>query len=295
MPCLYVVPTPIGNLEDITLRALRVLGQVSIVLSEDTRHTAKLLRHYGIRTRLLSYHQHNKRTRLDEIIRLLTDGDIALVSNAGMPSISDPGFELIQLAVNQGMEVDILPGPSAVTTAVVAACLPAPGFLFLGFLPRRSGERTKNLHFLEKLPYSLVVYEAPHRLVALLRDASAVLGPRTAVVGRELTKLHQEVIRGDLPELLEYFQRIAPRGECTVVISGATELAENYIQAFEGLSVRYRRGESRRAAVAAVTREFGVSRNTLYRAWLQALSDDAEEVTDPGSAAVRDKLRVKVP
>lgn len=270
MPCLYVVPTPIGNLEDITLRALRVLRGVDLVLAEDTRHTRTLLTHYGISCRLLSYHQHNKVERLDEAIATLQHGDVALVSNAGMPAIADPGFELILAAVTVGIEIDVLPGPSAVITAVVGAALPSTSFLFDGFLPRRRGDRLRRLHELRDLRFSLVFYEAPHRLTAALRDIREELGDRNMVVARELTKVHQEYARGTAGSLLENYEKLKVRGECTLVIGGAEPPAMSDVLVAAGAELRRRKdgGEDRRTAVGAVAHEYLVGRNDLYRLWL---------------------------
>jgi len=267
---LVVVPTPIGNLEDITLRAIRELRDATVILAEDTRRTRTLLLRYDIHTPLLSYHQHNKRARLGRILSALEDGDVALVSDAGMPSISDPGFELITAALDAGVEVDVLPGPSAVTTAVVAAAIPAPGFVFLGFLPRRSGDRRACLERLKSLEYALVLFEAPHRLVHTLRDALEVLGDRPAVAARELTKLHQQVVRGTLAGIQEAFSNSDPRGEITLVIGGASEPARDETdEARRELITRRAAGEDSRTAVAAVIQRFGISRNAAYRLWLE--------------------------
>jgi 16S rRNA (cytidine1402-2'-O)-methyltransferase len=271
---LYVVPTPIGNLEDITLRALRVLRDVPLVLAEDTRHTRKLLAHYSIRATLWSYHQHNKILRLDTILDALSRDDAALVSDSGTPSVADPGFELIEAARAAGIEVDVLPGPSAVVTALVAANLPAPGFLFAGFLPRRAAERRDRLAALAPLPYSLVVYESPHRLLAALGDIQHVLGDRAVVVARELSKLHQDVRRGTAEGLIEHFRDDAPRGEVTIVIAGsASESRADREAALEDLRRRSRTGEDRRSAIRAVEARYGVTRNEAYRMWLQVEAD----------------------
>lgn len=271
MPTLYVVPTPIGNLEDITVRALRVLREVSLVLAEDTRHTRKLLTHYSISVPLRSYHQHNKLAALHSIMETLQQGDVALVSDAGMPAIADPGFELIRAARESGVNVDVLPGASAVATAVVAAALPATGFLFVGFLPRRSGERRALLRDLSYLPYTLVAYESPHRLLQALADVGQVLAAREVVVARELTKVHQEVTRGTAEELIARFQREVPRGEITLLIAGAADTEEDRTaEAMVELQRRARAGEDRRGAIDAVMLAYGISRNDAYRLWLKA-------------------------
>lgn len=271
VPRLYVVPTPIGNLEDITVRALRVLREVHLVLAEDTRHTRKLLTHYEISNRLLSYHQHNKLTRLEEILGILRQHDVALVSNAGMPAIADPGFELIAAAIEQGIEIDVLPGASAVLAAVVAAAIPAPGFVFGSFLPRRQGARRRYLAEMSGLPFTLVYYEAPHRLEDALRDILAVLGDRVMVLARELTKMHQEIARGTAGSLLAKFAGETVRGECTLVIAGAepASLLDALAAARQDLERRQRCGEDRRNALAAVAVAYPVGKNALYRMWLE--------------------------
>jgi 16S rRNA (cytidine1402-2'-O)-methyltransferase len=277
VPTLYVVPTPIGNLEDITLRALRVLREVTLVLAEDTRHTRKLLTHYSIRVPLQSYHQHNKLRRLDWAMDALRQGNVALVSDAGMPALADPGFELIHAARSEGHQVDVLPGASAVVTAVVAAALPAPGFVFMGFLPRRSAERKQLLASLSGVPYTLVGYESPHRLVAALRDVSAVLGTRVLVVARELTKIHQEVTTGTADELIARFATDAPRGEITLLVAGAPAASRSRTGGVrEGLRQRALAGEDRRAALKEAVNEYGISRNEAYRMWLE-LTGDGED------------------
>lgn len=275
MARLAVVPTPIGNLEDITVRALRVFREVSLILAEDTRQARKLLSHYSISTPLLSYHQHNKRERLERVLRALEAGDVALMSNAGMPAISDPGFELIQAALHAGVEVDVLPGASAVVTAVVAAALPARGFLFAGFLPRRSGHRRRALREIFSVPYSLVLFEAPHRLVDTLLDAREVLGDRQIVAARELTKVHQQIVRGTITELIQRYEHESPRGEFTLVVAGAepSQGEEHTWKAQEDLKHRRREGQDARTAVAEVGRKYGLGRNEAYRLWLESAQD----------------------
>ncbi|MGH2442316.1 MAG: 16S rRNA (cytidine(1402)-2'-O)-methyltransferase [Chloroflexota bacterium] len=272
---LYVVPTPIGNLDDITVRALRVLSEATLVLSEDTRHTRTLLSRHGIKARLLSYHQHNKLSRIDQVLEILAQGDVALVSNAGTPSISDPGFELIRAAIVAGIEIDVLPGASAVITAVVAAALPASGFLFAGFLPRSAKARRERLASLAETPYSLVFFEAPHRLTQTLQDALLVLGDREAVIARELTKLHQEIRRERLSDLVAHYAESEIRGEVTLVIAGAGEISSDSLsEALADLRRRKSQGEDRHSAMAAVRQEHGAPRNALYRAWLDAPDPD---------------------
>lgn len=266
-----MVPTPIGNLDDITLRALRVLREVRVILAEDTRHTRTLLRRHGIQTPMRPYHQHNKLRALEGVLVALAQGDVALVSDAGTPAVSDPGFELIAVAVERGVPVDVLPGPSAAITAVVGAAMPAPGFLVLGFLPRKVNARRERLAGVRALPYSLVVYEAPHRLLALLDDVAAVLGPRQVVVARELTKVHQEYVRGTVLEVRDRFEREPPRGECTVVIAGSMETDDDGVErALEEVRERAWRGELRQTVFADVSGRYRVRRADLYTAWEDA-------------------------
>jgi 16S rRNA (cytidine1402-2'-O)-methyltransferase len=276
---LLVVGTPIGNLEDITYRAVRALTEVPLILAEDTRHTRKLLSHYGISTRLISYHQHNKVARLGTALEALAEGDVALVSSAGMPSVSDPGFELIRAAAEAGFEIDVLPGASAVITAVVGAALAAPGFLFAGFLPRVRGERRARLDALRGVPASLVLYESPHRLRSTVDDALDVLGDRPAVAGRELTKLHQEYVRGSLASLREHFRQREPLGEFTLVIGpDDTPAPEADKSEVDALVARLRtEGADRRTAIGRLTADLGLSRNAAYARWLEETARASSE------------------
>jgi 16S rRNA (cytidine1402-2'-O)-methyltransferase len=219
MGTLYVVATPIGNLEDITLRALRVLGEVSLIAAEDTRTTRKLLTRYNLHVPLVSYNEHNSAGRTPRILKALAEGDVALVSDAGAPGVSDPGSSLVRDADERGHAVTPVPGPSSVTTAVSAAGLPGDAFCFLGFLPRTKKARRTLLDSAATLPWTLVAFEAPHRLRASLEDILVSLGDRPMTVCRELTKFHEELYRGVVSDALEHFQ--APRGEFVFVIEGA--------------------------------------------------------------------------
>ena len=223
MSTLYIVPTPIGNLEDITLRALRILGEASLIAAEDTRTTRVLLDHYAITTPMTSYHEHNKLAKLDSLLDALAGGDVALVSDAGMPGISDPGYELIREALARDVPVVVLPGPSAVVTALVVSGLPTDRFLFVGFLPRRKKALHAALAALASEPGTLVAYESPNRLAATLQAVLDVLGDRPVAVGRELSKLYEEVRRGPASVVLAHFAENPPRGEITLVIAGATD------------------------------------------------------------------------
>lgn len=220
MGTLFLIATPIGNLEDITLRALRLLGEVSLIAAEDTRQTRKLLEHYQIKTRLTSYYEHNKLQKVDAILSALESGDVALVSDAGTPALNDPGYELVRAALAAGFSVSPVPGPSAPVAALVASGLPTDAFLYLGYLPRKSSERRRWLEQVADQPYTLIFLEAPHRLLASLDDLRLVLGNREAAVSRELTKRFEEIQRGTLDEVREVFRQNPPRGEFTLVVAG---------------------------------------------------------------------------
>lgn len=221
MGTLYLVATPIGNLEDITLRAIRVLREVSLIAAEDSRHTRKLLNHYEIDTPTLSYHEHNKLVRLDQVIAELIEGDVALVSDAGTPGVSDPGYELVQAVIEAGHYVSPIPGASAPIAALVCSGLPTDSFLFVGYLPRKTNERIRALQELANERRTLVAFEGPHRLRDSLADLIGVFGAdRAVVLCREMTKMHEEFFRGTLGELAEKVGSENPRGEITLIIGG---------------------------------------------------------------------------
>jgi 16S rRNA (cytidine1402-2'-O)-methyltransferase len=220
MPVLYVIATPIGNLEDISLRALRLLQEVKLIAAEDTRTTRHLLNAHNIKTPLTSYHEHSKRAKLDYLLNYLDKEDIALVSEAGMPGLSDPGYELIVAAIERGISVVPIPGASAVITALVVSGLPTDQFLYLGFLPRRKGQRQRLLSSIVDEPRTIVAFETPHRLREALSDIEGILGNRRLSVCRELTKVHEEIFRGRVSQAREYFAE--PRGEFSLVIEGKT-------------------------------------------------------------------------
>jgi len=221
MPILYVVATPIGNLEDISLRALRILREVRLIAAEDTRKTRRLLNAYNIETSLTSYHEHSKRAKLDYLLGYLEKEDLALVSEAGMPGLSDPGYDLIVAATERGVSVVSVPGPSAVITALVVSGLPTDQFVYVGFLPRRKGQRQRLLSSISDEPRTIVAFEAPHRLREALTDIEEILGDRRVSVCRELTKVHEEVFRGRVSQAREHFAA-EPRGEFSLVIEGKT-------------------------------------------------------------------------
>jgi 16S rRNA (cytidine1402-2'-O)-methyltransferase len=220
MGTLNLVATPIGNLEDISLRALHVLRTCSLIAAEDTRQTQKLLQRYEISTGLISYHEHNKLSRGKDILDALALGDVALVSDAGTPGLNDPGYELVREALQAGYPVSAVPGPSAPVMALVISGLPADTFLYLGYLPRKRSERRRKLEEVAAHPYTLIFLETPHRLQEALEDMSERLGPRQIAVARELTKLHEEVFRGTIEQALEHFRQHEPRGEFTLVVAG---------------------------------------------------------------------------
>lgn len=267
---LYVVATPLGNLGDLTPRAAEVLRRVGVVAAEDTRRTRGLLSHLGAGPTLLSFHAHSGERRLDTLLEMLKDGrDVALVSDAGTPAISDPGVDLVASALERGITVVPLPGPSAVAAALSAAGLPADRYLFLGFLPRKGTERQRLIRRAAAEEWSVVFFEAPPRLVALLEDLAAAAGPdRRAVVARELTKVHEELRAGTLAELADYYSNVPPRGELTIVLesSGAPapepDRTEGAMETATGLLAE---GLSRREVARRVAESHGLSRNDAYR------------------------------
>jgi len=270
-PGLYLVGTPIGNLEDITLRAIRVLKQADLIACEDTRQTQKLLNHYGIETRAVSYHEHNEASRAAELVEKLAQGArIAMVSDAGMPGISDPGFRLVSLAIERGVPVFPVPGPAAFLAAMVASGLPTDSFCFRGFLPAKGGARRRELEKTGGSSSTAVFYEAPHRIRETLADVAEVLGPdRPVVVARELTKIHEEFLRGTAGEVAQVLNaRGDVKGEITLLIGKAAEGAS----APRGISVRERVEEIMReekvdekAALKKVAKERGISKSQAYR------------------------------
>ena len=267
---LYVVATPIGNLADITHRAIQILKDVDLIACEDTRHSKKLFQHFGINTKTVSYHEHNEEIRSRELIAQLTDGrNVAIVSDAGTPTISDPGFRLVNAAFENEIQVVPVPGPSALITALTASGLPTDEFFFAGFLPSRPTARQTRLRELSSVPGTLIFYEAPHRLAASLKDAREVLGERHAVVARELTKLHEEIKRGHLGELASHYSDIEnPRGEFVVLIDKTVleKQVEGNQQSIGSLVRGYEeQGLDHRAALKKAARELGISRAQAYR------------------------------
>jgi 16S rRNA (cytidine1402-2'-O)-methyltransferase len=266
---LYLVATPIGNLQDISLRAIETLRAADLIACEDTRRSQKLLNHLGIKKKLVSYHEHNEETRASELIQQIDQGaSIGLISDAGTPAINDPGYRIVQQAIEEGIDVISIPGPSAVITALAGSGLPTDSFFFGGFLPARKGERKSRLRELTDIPGTLVFYEAPHRVAAALADCLEELGDRQAVVARELTKIHEEFIRGPLSSLVRHFSEQKPKGEMVLLIdrAGAENVSETELSTLsQRVSELESTGLDRRAALKQAAREFGLSRSEAYR------------------------------
>lgn len=268
---LYLVATPIGNLEDITLRALRVLKEVDLIACEDTRHTRKLLAAYQIAKPTTSYHEHNERERAAELIeRLVSGANIALVSDAGTPLVSDPGFRLVTEAIEREIPVVPLPGPSAFVTALVASGVATAEFMFVGFLPARSLARRARLSELASYNVTLVIYESPHRIKESLKDALAILGDRKAVVARELTKMHEQFLRGTLAEVAASLDKTGVRGEIVLVIAPAEPDAATGAQTARSITedvdeIIEREGLDQKAALKRVARSRGLTKSDAYR------------------------------
>ena len=269
MAALYIVATPIGNLEDISLRALRILREVKLIAAEDTRRTKRLLTTYDIKTPMTSYHEHNKWAKLDYILNCLEGGDVALVCNAGTPGISDPGYELIVAATQRGIPIIPIPGASVIITALAVSGLPGDKFVYIGFPPYKANARRRLLESIANEYGTLIVLESPHRLLATLNDIRLVLGDRKVAVCRELTKIHEEVFRGMISQAIDYFTE--PKGEFTLIIEGKREkdkpqLTEDIERQLHHM---YQAGITAKEAVANVSGETGLSRKELYQAWLR--------------------------
>jgi 16S rRNA (cytidine1402-2'-O)-methyltransferase len=279
---LYLVATPIGNLEDITLRALRILAEVDLIACEDTRRTRALLDHYGIKTQTISYHEHNERERAAELAARLESGsNIAIVSDAGTPGLSDPGFRVVRESIERGIRVIPVPGPAALIAALTASGLPTDEFFFGGFLPARAAARRARLRAVRSIPSTLVFYEAPRRLAQALADARATLGEREAAVAREVTKLHEEIVRGRLSDLAERFATEQARGEIVLVIdrteiAGATS-ADTAGDLAAHVAALEKEGLNLRAALKRAARDLGLTRAEAYRRLIEqkkAMSDE---------------------
>jgi 16S rRNA (cytidine1402-2'-O)-methyltransferase len=263
---LFIVGTPIGNLEDITLRALRILREVSLIAAEDTRKARNLLQHYDIETPLTSFFEGNERQKIHIILNALKQGDVALISEAGMPGISDPGYPLIQAAIEKGIQISIIPGPSAHSAALIVSGLPTDRFMFVGFLPRKKTERLATLQSLSQVKASLILYEAPHRLLHTLEDIREVLGNRRIGLCRELTKMYEDIWRGDMDGVIDHVSETSPRGEYTLVISGAVKVTEkwNRKKVLAALEKCIEKGLTRSQAARTVAQDSGWSRREIY-------------------------------
>lgn len=283
--CLYIVATPIGNLEDITMRALRILKEADVIACEDTRQTLKLLSHFGIQKRLVSYHEHNEIMRASELIIELEEGaQVALVSDAGTPAISDPGHRLVSLSLRHGIKVVPVPGASALVAALAASGMPMEQFLFVGFLPSRQSERRKTLRALAQEPRTLVLYEAPHRLLDSLEDALEILGNRPAVIAREVTKVYEEFVRDHLENLVDSVRKKPPRGEITIVIGTSDGQPAHHSDATEAGAVPLARrideiikekSVDKKAALKQAARERGLTKREAYKQLLVTRDETA--------------------
>lgn len=271
---LYLVPTPIGNLKDITLRALEVLKSVDIIAAEDTRQTLKLLNHFEIRKSLISYHKHNEQGKSEDIIEMLKEGqNIAIVTDAGTPGISDPGAVIVSKCINEDIEFEVLPGATAITTALVYSGLDTTRFLFRGFIPRENKERKVLLNEIKEVRESIILYESPYRIVSTLEVLLEYLGNRKIAVCRELTKLHEEIKRGTIEELIEYFKNTPPKGEFVLVVEGKQQehIDRENKEKWENLSIKdhilnvMEEGVSKKDAIKHVAKERGLTKNEVYK------------------------------
>ncbi|MEW6093712.1 MAG: 16S rRNA (cytidine(1402)-2'-O)-methyltransferase [Chloroflexota bacterium] len=268
MGTLYLVATPIGNLEDMSPRAVRTLREARLIAAEDTRVTRKLLTHFDIHTPLTSYYEHNKLTKLDSILAALAQGDVALVSDAGTSAINDPGYELVRAALVAGHNVYPVPGPSAPVAALAASGLPTDAFLYLGYLPRKASERQKLVGQVSDLSYTLIFLETPHRLLAALADLESALGDRQIAVARELTKIHEEIWRGTIAGAIKHFTQNEPRGEFTLVVGGREkEQVKRWTEDKVMIAVKFglKLGESPSALAKRVAQESGWERKEIYK------------------------------
>jgi 16S rRNA (cytidine1402-2'-O)-methyltransferase len=267
MGTLYLVATPIGNLEDMSLRAVRILREAVLIAAEDTRHTGKLLKHFEISTPLTSYFEHNKLQKIDYILSRLADGDVAVVSDAGTPAINDPGYELVKAALASGFDVRPVPGPSAPVTALTVSGLPTDSFLYLGYLPHKGGERRARLRQVENLPYTLIFLESPYRIVEALEDILSELGDRRICVAREMTKMFEEFWRGDVSGALEHFRSQPARGEFTLVVAGAEKAQDEWTESETVAAVKsgLEAGESPSRLSKRLAAESGWNKREIYR------------------------------
>lgn len=271
---LYLIPTPIGNLKDITLRALDTLKTVDLIACEDTRQSLKLLNHFGIKKTLISYHKHNENGKSEDIIKRLLDGqNIAVISDAGTPGISDPGAVIAKRCIEEGIEFEVYPGATAITTALVYSGLDTDKFIFIGFLSRENKERKETMNSLIDRQETIILYEAPHRIKSTLNFIREVLGNRRIAVCKELTKLHETILRGTVEECIEYYEENAPRGEYVIVISGKSkeEIIEEKKLQWEELTIEehilkfINEGKDKKEAVKLVAKERGLHKSEVYK------------------------------
>ena len=264
---LYICPTPIGNLEDITLRTLRILGEVDIIAAEDTRHSIRLLNHYEIKKPLTSYHEHNIREKGPELIQRLLDGkNIALISDAGMPGISDPGEDLIKLAIEEGIQVICLPGPTASITALVVSGLTTDKFVFEGFLPSKKKDRVDALKTLVDEKRTIIFYESPHRVLNSLEDMLNTLGNRKIAIGRELTKHYEEIFRGNFETAIQRFSEGQVKGEFVIIVEGNKEvIVKEEVDIEQELIMHIKSGLSKKEAIQKIVEEKKIPKNVVYK------------------------------
>ncbi len=267
MGTLYLVATPIGNLEDMSARAVRILREAALIAAEDTRHSGKLLKHFGVETPLTSYFEHNKLNKIEAVLETLATGDVALVSDAGTPGLNDPGYELVRAALAAGYAVSPIPGPTAPISALVVSGLPTDSFLYLGYLPHKASARRARLKEVAAQPYTLIWLESPHRLVAALQDMLALLGDRRICVAREMTKLFEELWRGRLSAALDYFQSQPARGEFTLVVAGkSAEGQEQWTEAQLLAAIQRERqgGKAAKQIASELAEHSGWARREIY-------------------------------
>ena len=267
MGTLYLVATPIGNLEDMSPRAIRILREARLIAAEDTRHTHQLLTHFDIHTPLTSYYEHNKLTKQDAILAALSQGDVALVSDAGTPAINDPGYELVKAALDANHPVSPIPGPSAPIAALAASGLPTESFLYLGYLPRKTSERKTLFEQVGQFPYTLIFLESPHRVLDALTDMEAFLGDREVVAARELTKIYEQFVRGPISQVKAHFTENEPRGEFVLIVSGQPSVSDQQwteIQLLAAIQASLQSGKKSKEIAAELAETSGWNKKEIY-------------------------------
>jgi len=267
MGTLYLVATPIGNLEDMSPRAVRILREVLLIAAEDTRHSGKLLKYFEIKTKLTSYFEHNKLDKIDLILSKLKEGDVAVISDAGTPAINDPGFELVKAALESGFDVQPVPGPSAPIVALTVSGLPTDSFLYLGYLPHKAGERRVKLQEVSEQPFTLIFLESPYRIVDALEDILSELGNRQICVAREMTKMYEEYWRGNVRDALEYFKSAPARGEFTLVVDGKQNVVKRWAESELDAVIRsaIEAGKKSKEVAAELAQQSGWSKKEIYQ------------------------------